>query len=82
MRRRIVVLLRERPLNAHQLAKRLDVNYATVQHHLDVLERNALVTGKGPRYGRMYFLTPQMEKDYTEMQHVWPAEPGDRGDDA
>ena len=44
MRARILDLLRQEPQNAHRIAQRLEVQYRTVLHHLDVLVRNGLLT--------------------------------------
>ena len=55
MRARILDLLRQEPQNAHRIAQRLDVQYRTILHHLDVLVRNGLVIPVGEGYGREYF---------------------------
>lgn len=62
-RGRIIVELREEPKNANQLGSALEVDYRTVRHHLDVLEKNGLVTSIGERYGRMYFLSLELEQN-------------------
>lgn len=58
MRAKILQLLCERPMNANQLSEALGVNYRTVTFHLEVLSKNGLVTGEGPKYGLMYFPSP------------------------
>jgi DNA-binding transcriptional ArsR family regulator len=45
----------------NQLANRLGVEYRTIQHHIEVLKKNALVDSTGEHYGLTYFLTPWME---------------------
>jgi DNA-binding transcriptional ArsR family regulator len=55
MRARMLKLLNERPMNAHQLTKALGVNYRTVMHHLNILLENGLVVAEGPKYGTLYF---------------------------
>lgn len=45
----------------NQLANRLGVEYRTIQHHMEVLKKNALVDSTGEHYGLTYFLTPWME---------------------
>ena len=68
----ILKTLRERPLNANQLAETLSVDYKTIQHHLRVLEENGLVapTEKGA-YGAMIFLTPKMEEAFPFLEEIW-----------
>jgi predicted transcriptional regulator len=61
MRARLITELRERPGNLNQLAKRLGVEYRTVQHHIEVLKKNSLVSSAGEHYGLTYFLTPWLE---------------------
>lgn len=55
MRAKILKLLSERPMNAHQLAEALGVNYRTITHHLNVLLENGLIVAEGPKYGTPYF---------------------------
>lgn len=58
MRARVINELRVQPGNMNQLAKRLGVEYRTIQHHIDVLKKNSLVNSAGDHYGLTYFLTP------------------------
>ena len=60
-RMRIVFALKQTPLNAHQLTKSLDLNYRAIQHHLEVLEKNNLVSHIGEKYGTNYFLSTLIE---------------------
>jgi predicted transcriptional regulator len=61
MRARLIQALRVQPGNSNQLAKRLGVEYRTIQHHLEVLKKNTLVNSAGERYGLTYFITPWLE---------------------
>ncbi len=71
-RAEILKTLRDRPLNANQLAEALRVDYKTIQHHLRVLEENGLVapSEKGA-YGAMIFLTPKMEEAILYLEDIW-----------
>jgi len=71
-RAEILRILRERPLNANQLAETMQVDYKTIQHHLGVLEENGLVapSQKGA-YGAMIFLTPKMEEAIPFLEEIW-----------
>jgi len=60
-RARIVQEIRNRPSNLNQLATKLSLEYRSVQHHIEVLKKNALVTAQGEHYGLTYFLTPWLE---------------------
>lgn len=57
-----VALLRaidERPRNANQLAKELELDYTTVRHHLDILMDNNIVRRSDNDYGAVYLFTDQ-----------------------
>ena len=71
-RARIITLLHDRPLNAHQITEALGLNYKTVRHHLKVLHEHDIVMtmGRG-KYGAMYFLTPSIEKNYDTFEDIW-----------
>ena len=58
---RIVFALKRSQFNAHQLTKELDLNYRAIQHHLQVLERNNLISHIGQKYGTNYFLSSLLE---------------------
>jgi DNA-binding transcriptional ArsR family regulator len=53
-RARILRAIDNHPRNANQLAEDLGLAYNTVQHHLDVLESNALITSSDADYGTVY----------------------------
>ncbi len=65
LRARILLLLRDGPMNAHQLARSLGVNYRTATHHLRVLQEHGLVERLGDGYGSPYVLTSLAEE-------AWP----------
>ncbi len=60
-RARILMLVRDRPRNAKQIADSLELDYKTVQHHLDVLTKHELLAIIGEGYGKAYTLSPEME---------------------
>jgi DNA-binding transcriptional ArsR family regulator len=70
-RARLVVILKDKPMNANQLAQKLGMDYKTVRHHLRVLEKNRLVLEVGAGYGAMYFLSPDLEQNYDEFLKIW-----------
>ena len=60
-RLRIIIHLLEQPCNTHQLAKKLDLDYKAVQHHMKVLEKNNMVSKIGEKYGVIFHLSNFLE---------------------
>jgi DNA-binding transcriptional ArsR family regulator len=60
-RLRIIIHLLDQPCNTHQLAKKLDLDYKAVQHHLKVLEKNNMVSKIGEKYGVIFYLSNFLE---------------------
>ena len=69
-RLRILRTLQTRPMNTNQLSNELALNYKTVQHHLEVLEENDVVTTRGDNYGKMYFLTDRMRENLDILEEI------------
>jgi DNA-binding transcriptional ArsR family regulator len=69
-RAKIIGALKETPQNANQLASLLKMDYRTIRHHLNVLQKNNIIVSAGDRYGTTYFLSPQMEGNYTLFQEI------------
>ena len=70
-RARIIKKLNERPYNANQLAEELNVNYRTIRHHIKILEDSNVVKSAGEKYGKIYFLSEDMEKNYDDFEIIW-----------
>jgi len=70
-RAQIIKALKETPQNANQLANLLQMDYRTIRHHLEVLQKNRIVTSTGDRYGITYFLSPEMEENYALFEEIW-----------
>ena len=70
-RAKIIKKLKERPYNAHQLAEELNVNYRTIRHHIKILEDSEVVKSAGEKYGKMYFLSENMERNYGDFETIW-----------
>ena len=69
-RLRVIRTLQETPMNANQLARTLDLDYKTVQHHLGLLTENGVLTTVGDNYGKTYFLTDAMETNLDVLDEV------------
>jgi DNA-binding transcriptional ArsR family regulator len=69
-RARIIEALKETPRNANQLAGLLGMDYRTIRHHIEVLEKNRIITSAGEGYGTTYFLSPVMEENYAMFEEI------------
>lgn len=69
-RAKIINALREAPQNANQLSTLLEMDYRTIRHHLNVLQKNKLVTSAGEGYGTTYFLSVLLEENYALFEEI------------
>nr|WP_302578986.1 winged helix-turn-helix domain-containing protein [Methanobrevibacter arboriphilus] len=70
-RGKIIKALHKRPYNTNNLSEKLKLNYRTVAHHLKILEKNKVVNSFGEKYGKVYLLSDNMEKNYNEFNNIW-----------
>ncbi len=70
-RARIIHQLHDQPSNANQLAEILKLDYKTIRHHIDVLEKNNLITSMGQKYGKMYFLSNLLDENFDVFEEIW-----------
>src|SRR5437667_11042077 len=68
---RIINLLRIEPYNIDKLAEALHVHYRYAEHHIRALEKNQLVSSAGEKYGKLYFLSPEMETHLPLFDEIW-----------
>lgn len=67
---RITSQLRNKPSNKHQLSKDLTLEYKGVDHHLNTLEKNNLVTKIGGKYGATYFVSQLFEENESVFEEI------------
>ena len=67
---RIIDLIKERPYNMNQLAEALGLDYKAIQHHVNVLEKNNMVTRAGEKYGVLYFISNYLEANIDAFNEV------------
>lgn len=66
----VLFSLKEQPKNAQQLSQSLHLDYTTVRHHLRVLETNKIVLAEGDKYGRIYFVSENMESHWATLEGI------------
>lgn len=69
-RAQIIKSIHDTPQNANQMANALKMDYKTVRYHLEVLEKNRIVTSVGDKYGATYFLSQTMEENYGMFEEI------------
>ena len=69
-RAKMIEALKETPMNANQLATMLKMDYKTMRHHLEVLEKNKIITSIGDRYSATYFLSQTLEDNYVMFEEI------------
>lgn len=67
---KIINLLQDTPLNINRMAEVLNLDYKAVQHHVDVLQKNNLVSRMGEKYGIMYFVSNYLESNMDSFKEV------------
>jgi DNA-binding transcriptional ArsR family regulator len=67
---KIINLLQDTPLNINRMAEVLDLDYKAVRHHMDVLEKNNLVSRMGEKYGIMYFVSNYLESNMDTFNEI------------
>lgn len=60
-RLRIIELLLQKPYNTHQMALELKLDYKAIQHHMQVLEKNNMVSKVGEKYGAIFQISNFLE---------------------
>jgi predicted transcriptional regulator len=70
-RGRIIQALCNKPQNANELSKSLEIEYKTIRYHLKVLEENGILTSVGGGYGKTYFLTEAFEANKQYFTEIW-----------
>jgi len=69
-RLRIISALKEKPMNTNQLATELGLDYKAIQHHINVLEKNNLISKEGEKYGVMYFISTFLEVNMEAFDEI------------
>ncbi len=59
---KIINQLKNKPSNKNQISQDLHLDYKLVEHHLNTLEKNNLVTKMGDKYGAVYFVSTLFEE--------------------
>jgi DNA-binding transcriptional ArsR family regulator len=69
-RAKILGAIKSRPCNLNQLAKLIDVDYRSVQHHMSILQKNNLVLSAGQRYGVVYSIHPYLDYHFQVFEQI------------
>ncbi|HXV66852.1 MAG TPA: winged helix-turn-helix domain-containing protein [Nitrosopumilaceae archaeon] len=67
---KIVLQLKQTPLNTNKLSVQLGLDYKVVERHLEILEKQNLVERVGYNYGSVYILTTILESNFNLFNEV------------
>ena len=71
-RGRIIQFIGKQPSNANKIAEILGLDYKTVRHHLEVLEKNNVIAAVNRGgYGSVYFLSETMQANINVFGEIW-----------
>jgi predicted transcriptional regulator len=69
-RLKFILAIKEKPLNANQLAKELNLDYKAILHHVGVLEKNNLISRIGEKYNVTYFVSTFLEANIESFNEI------------
>ena len=69
-RLRIITSLKGKPQNTNQLANELGLDYKAIQHHINVLKKNNLISKEGEKYGITFFISTFLEVNMETFDEI------------
>jgi predicted transcriptional regulator len=69
-RLRLIKTIKEKPLNANQLAKELGLDYKAILHHVGILEKNNIITKMGEKYNVTFFISNFLEANMESFEQI------------
>ncbi len=64
-RLRLLKVLNKKPMNKRQLSLNLNLDYKTIQGHINILLENGIIFTPKKSYGSIFFISPEWEnKEY------------------
>ena len=69
-RAKILNLVKETPMNAHQISTTLGLDHKTVAHHVKILAKNELVIKAEKNYGADYDLSQIMKDNQSALEEI------------
>src|SRR5579875_786699 len=69
-RAKIINELHTKPCNLNQLSRELQLDYRSVQHHIEVLKKNLIIVSSGERYGAIYSIHPWVAAHYQIFEEI------------
>jgi len=69
-RLRIICAITEEPINTLELSKKLNLDYKTVQHNIEVMEKNNFIVREGTGYGDMFFVSELISLNLPTLYYV------------
>jgi len=70
-RAKILFSLDKEPMNSNVLSKKLEMDYKTIQHHINLLLQNQLIVKTGDKYGQVFFVSPQLKDNWSLFKKLF-----------
>lgn len=58
-------------MNSNALTKKVNLDYKTTQHHINLLLENQLIVKTGDKYGQVFFISLQLKDNWSLFKKLF-----------
>lgn len=67
---KIISLLKDQPCNRNQISTELNLDYKTIKHHVNNLEKNNMLVKMGTGYSEVFFVSEFLESNMNLFDEI------------